>query len=109
MEYIDRRGEAQDRCGVVVTEALDYIKDPTDLVNFFYFLATSSREVQGFDISIAPATKGQEAELATYRQELKDQGNRPYNIKFIDEMMVNPNLYPLYQVNITRGPSTAAY
>ena len=51
-----------DRCGVVVTEAFDYIKDPTDLVNFFCFLATSSREVQGFDTFMAPATKGQDDE-----------------------------------------------
>ena len=98
-----------DRCGVIVTEAFDYIEDPSDLVNFFYFLATASRQKQGYDTSMTLATKKQKAELATYRQELKDRGDRPYHLKFVDEMMENPNLYPYYQVSVIHVPLTALY
>ena len=98
-----------DHCGVVVTEAFDYIKDPTDLVNFFYFLATSTPEVQGHDTSMAVATEKQKAGLANYKRELEDRGDRPYHLRFVDEMMENSNMYPYYQVSIIHRPPTEVY
>lgn len=94
-----------DRCGVIVTDAFDHTSDPGPLVNFFHFLATSSRAEQGCDTSMTLATKAQVDEVKAYKEELKDGGNHPYHVSFLENMLADDRLYPMYQVSVVLASS----
>ena len=92
-----------DHCGVVVTSAFDWTASVDRLVNLFYKIATSSRAMQGFDTSISLAADKENAELARYRVKLRTQGDQR-RLKFVETMMENENLCPIYHVSNPLDP-----
>lgn len=87
-----------DRCGVLISEAFDWITDAAALVNFFYKIATSSRMMQSFDTSFSWATDDEKAELLQYRDQLRLRGD-VYRLQFVEAMTENQSLHPIYRVS----------
>lgn len=60
------------RCGVTMTQSFNYVEDPTPLLRFTRWLATTSRAQQGFDSSVEPATASQRTALFLFREMLQE-------------------------------------
>ncbi|KAH9903276.1 hypothetical protein C8Q73DRAFT_45860 [Cubamyces lactineus] len=54
-----------DRTAALVSEAFDYVKDPTPLATFVYRYTKATREARGFDPTATPATR---AEAKMFRE-----------------------------------------
>ncbi|KAI0695378.1 hypothetical protein BC835DRAFT_1414894 [Cytidiella melzeri] len=91
-----------DRVGCIISNPVNYIKEPAKILNFVYRLALMSRDELGYDTTAEPATSAEVQMLKGYAQKFKN----PYAASCATEILDNQVLYPIYKVTCANVANT---
>ncbi|GJE90362.1 hypothetical protein PsYK624_064930 [Phanerochaete sordida] len=83
-----------DRAGVIITEPIDYIKDPAPLLNFLYRVHSSSKSDQGFDTSASLALPAHVDLFRNHVESLPKSTKKNYAL----DALSDPENFPIYAI-----------
>ncbi|EED83785.1 predicted protein [Postia placenta Mad-698-R] len=90
-----------DRSGAIVSEAFEFVEDPSTMVTFLYNYMTMTQEERGFDMSVVEASDDDKKEMIAWKDRMvQDKELSDYHIERYKEAMETK--WPIHKVTIPR-------
>ncbi|EED83780.1 predicted protein [Postia placenta Mad-698-R] len=90
-----------DRAGAIVSEAFEFVEDPSIMVTFLYNYMTMTQEERGFDTSVVAAPRHEIDEMIAWKVGMVEDGRlSDYHTERFKEAMETK--WPIYKVTIPR-------
>ncbi|EED78691.1 predicted protein [Postia placenta Mad-698-R] len=90
-----------DRSGAIVSEAFEFVEDPSTMVTFLYNYMTMTQEERGFDMSVVEASDDDKKEMIAWKDRMvQDKELSDYHTERFKEAMETK--WPIYKVTIPR-------
>ncbi|EED78955.1 predicted protein [Postia placenta Mad-698-R] len=88
-----------DRAGAIVSEAFEFVEDPSTMVTFLYNYMTMTQEERGFDMSVVEASDDDKEEMIAWKTSMGNKLSSYHTERFKEAMETK---WPIYKVTIPR-------
>ncbi|EED78695.1 predicted protein [Postia placenta Mad-698-R] len=88
-----------DRAGAIVSEAFEFVEDPSIMVTFLYNYMTMTQEERGFDMSVVEASDDDKEEMIAWKTSMGNKLSSYHTERFKEAMETK---WPIYKVTIPR-------